>query len=74
MPTVVARISSREPISVRQSSTDIRPPAEEIAATESADASDARRSTGWPTAVEHWSIAIDAAPKASTAASVCTKS
>lgn len=61
-------------MSVCQRNTESRPPAVEIAATATADAADARRSSGCPIAVEHCSIAIDAAANASTAARVCTKS
>lgn len=46
MPTVVAVSSSRDPMSVRHPTTDRSPPADEIAATAIADASDALRSAG----------------------------
>lgn len=71
---VVATSSSRLPKAAFQRSSDMRPPAPAISATESAAARDARASPRCPTAKEHCSIAQHAAAKASTATTVCTRS
>ena len=71
---VVAASSRRLPTSAFQRSSDMSPPAEEMASTATADRSENRRNAWWPTAKAHCAIAHAAKPNASTAASVCTKS
>jgi hypothetical protein len=74
MPIVVATSSNRLPRSAWNRNSDMSPPAAATTPTVTAAVSDTRRSIGCPTAREHWSIAHAAAPNASVAQAVCTKS